>query len=118
MNNLRNKVTLIGRVGQKPELQTVKGDFKVTKFSLATNENYKEKDGTWKENTQWHNIIAWGKTAEMLVKLSDKGVEIAMEGKLVNRNYESKTGEKHYVTEIELLEFILLNQKDKSKAKA
>ena len=112
MNNLRNRVNLIGRIGKKPELVTVKGDYKVTKFSIATNERVKEKDGTWKDNTQWHNIVAWGKTAEIFTQLSDKGNEIALEGKLVNRNYESKTGEKKYSTEIEMLEFILLNQKE------
>lgn len=118
MNNLRNKVQLIGRIGQKPTLQTVKGDYKVAKITLATNERVKDKEGTWKDNTQWHNVVVWGKNAELLVKIADKGYEIAVEGKLVNRNYESKSGEKHYVTEVELLEFLLLTHKENKQVKS
>lgn len=116
MNNLRNKVQLIGRIGQKPELQTVKGDYKIAKITLATHERVKDKEGVWKDNTQWHNVVVWGKNAESLVKLTDKGYEIALEGKLVNRNYESKSGEKRYVTEIELHEFLVLTQKENKQA--
>lgn len=116
MNNLRNKVNLIGRIGQKPELQTVKGDYKVVKVSVATNDRVKDKDGTWKDNTQWHNVIVWGKSAELFAKLADKGFEIALEGKLINRNYESKTGEKRSVTEIEMHDFLVLTHKENTKS--
>ena len=116
MNNLRNKVQLIGRIGQKPELQTVKGDYKVSKITLATHERVKNKEGVWIDNTQWHNVVVWGKNAELLVKMTDKGHEIALEGKIVNRNYESKSGEKRYVTEIELHEFLVLTHKENKQA--
>ncbi|MGV3631359.1 MAG: single-stranded DNA-binding protein [Bacteroidota bacterium] len=111
MSTLRNKVNLIGRIGQKPELQTLQSGFQLTRFSVATNESYKDKSGAWQENTQWHSITAWGKMAENIVKYLDKGNEIALEGKLVNRQYESKTGEKRFSTEIELNEYMILNKK-------
>ncbi|MCE3295312.1 MAG: single-strand binding protein [Crocinitomicaceae bacterium] len=111
MSTLRNKVNLIGRIGQKPELQTVPGGYQLTRFFVATNERYKDKSGAWQEETQWHNITAWGKKAENIVRILDKGNEIALEGKLVNRQYETQGGEKRYSTEIELNEFMLLNKK-------
>lgn len=111
MSTLRNKVNLIGRIGQKPELQTLEGGYQLTRFSVATHESYKDKSGAWQENTQWHSITAWGKLAENIVRVMDKGNEVALEGKLVNKQYESKTGEKRYSTEIELNEFMILNKK-------
>ena len=111
MSTLRNKVNLIGRIGQKPELQNVQGGYQLTRFSIVTNEPYKDKSGAWQETTQWHNITAWGKTAENIVRVLDKGNEIALEGKLVHRQYEAKDGEKRFSTEIELNEFMLLNKK-------
>lgn len=111
MNTLRNKVSLIGRLGQEPTLQTVGNGFQLVKFPLATNENYKDKTGKWVDNTQWHNIVVWGKTAERISKLAVKGQEIMMEGKLVNRSYE-KDGEKRYATDIELSDFLLLSPRN------
>ena len=108
MSTLRNKVSLIGRLGSKPEVQTLTGGHVITRFSLATNERFKDKSGEWKDNTQWHNIVIWGKSAERFVKSADKGIEVALEGKLVNKQYESKTGEKRYSTEIEASDFLLL----------
>ena len=108
MNSMRNKVNLIGRLGAKPEIQTVKGGFMITRFSIATNEPYKEKNGEWKDNTQWHSATLWGKNAERFVKNADKGVEVAIEGRLVNNTYETKTGEKRYQTEVEVHDFLLL----------
>lgn len=113
MNTLRNKVNLIGRLGAKPELQTVAGGYTISSFSVATNERYKDKDGTWKESTQWHNIKAWGKIAERISKIGMKGSEIVLEGKLINRQFENKSGEKRYVTEIELNDFMLLTPVEK-----
>lgn len=112
MSTLRNKVSLIGRIGHKPEVQTLKGGYLVTRFSVATNERYKDKVGEWKENTQWHTINAWGKLAENIAKNSDKGFEIALEGKLVNKQFETKSGEKRYSTEIELGDYVLLTKKE------
>ncbi len=111
MNTLRNKVSLIGRLGQEPTLQTVGNGFQLVKVSLATSESYKDKTGKWVDNTQWHNIVVWGKTAERLAKLATKGQEIMMEGRIVNKSYE-KDGEKRYVTDIELNDFLLLSPKN------
>lgn len=111
MNSMRNKVTLIGRLGAKPEIQTVKGGFMITRFSIATKESFKEKNGEWKDSTQWHNAHMWGKSAENFVKLADKGFEVAIEGRLANSSYETKTGEKRYQTEVEVHDFVLLTPK-------
>ena len=86
-------------------------------FSIATSESYKGKDGNKVTDTQWHNVVAWGKTAEIVEKLLVKGSQIAVEGKLTNRSYDDKDGNKRYVTEIIASEFILLNSpKDDAKA--
>ena len=111
MNTLRNKVSLIGRLGAQPEVVTLDSGVKFARFSIATNESYKGKDGAWKENTQWHNLKAWGKTAELVSRLLDKGQEIVIEGKIVNENYETKKGEKRYSTSIEVNEFLMLSPK-------
>jgi len=111
MNALRNKVSLIGRLGAEPEVVTLESGVTFARFTLATNESYKGKDGTWKENTQWHNLKAWGKTAEIVSKVLKKGLEIVVEGKIVNENYETKKGEKRYGTSIEVNEFLILSPK-------
>ena len=111
MNTLKNKVNLIGRLGVKPELQTIQGDYRVANFSLATNERYKNKEGEWQDNTQWHQLKAWGKIADRIVKLADKGSEIVVEGRLLNRQYQTKEGEKRYASEIEVNEFMVISQK-------
>lgn len=112
MNTLKNTVSLIGRLGQDPKINAVGKDNKVAKFSVATNEAYKRKNGEWVENTQWHNVVAWGKVAELSEKLLKKGSEIVLEGKLVNDEYETKEGEKRYQTEISLREFMVLTKKE------
>jgi len=101
-------VSLIGRLGAQPEVMTFESGRKMARFTLATNESYKNKDGEWQENTQWHIITAWGKTAELVGKLLQKGNEIVVDGKLVTTTYETKEGEKRYGTSIELNEFLLL----------
>ena len=111
MNTLRNKVSLIGRLGQEPTLQTVGKGFQLVKVSLATSENYKDTTGKWVEKTQWHNLVVWGKTAENFSKLATKGQEIMTEGRIVNRSYE-KDGEKRYVTDIEVNDFLLLSSRN------
>lgn len=108
MSTLKNKVSLIGRLGAKPVVQSFDSGAKKVRLSLATNERFKDKKGEWQENTQWHTIIAWGKQCERIEKLLDKGSEVVIEGRLVNRSYELK-GEKRFATEIELNEFMLLN---------
>lgn len=108
---MRNKVTLIGNLGNAPEVKELNGGKKVAKFSLATNESYRNKAGEKVTDTQWHNLIAWGKTAEIVEKYVKKGSEIAIEGKLLNRNYTDKDGVKRYVTEIQVNELVMLGGK-------
>lgn len=115
MNTLRNKVSLIGRLGAQPEIVTFDSGRTLARFSLATNENYKNKEGEWQENTQWHNITAWGKTADLVAKLLEKGQEVLVEGRIVNNAYETKDGEKRYGTSIEVSDFLLLSNKNVSK---
>lgn len=118
MSTLKNKVNLIGHVGAKPEAQVFESGAKKTRISVATNERYKDKKGEWVDNTQWHNVIAWGGLVDRAVKSLDKGSEIVIEGRLVNRNYEDKNGEKRYITEIELSDFILISKKSEAQEAA
>jgi single-strand DNA-binding protein len=111
MSKLRNKVQLIGHVGNDPEIKTFDGGKKLAKLSIATNESYKNDKGEKVEETQWHSLIAWGKTADIIEKYVVKGKEIAIEGKLTHRNYEDKNGEKRYVTEVVIDELLLLGSK-------
>ena len=111
MKNLRNKVQLIGNLGKDPEVKQLESGKTLAKFSLATSENYKNADGEKVTDTQWHNLVAWGKTAQIAEKYLKKGNKIAIEGKLINRSYEDKEGIKRYVTEILVNEFLMLTQK-------
>ena len=111
MNNLRNRVQLIGRLGQTPEVKKLESGRTVANFSLATNDKYKNKKGEWIETTEWHNLVAWGKTAEIVEKFVKKGNEIAIEGKLTNKNWEDKDGNKRYTTEILVNELLLMGNK-------
>ena len=108
---MRNKVTLIGNLGQNPEVKELNGGNKLAKFSLATNETYRNKAGEKVTETQWHNLIAWGKTADIIGKYLKKGSEVAVEGKLLNRNYTDKEGMKRYITEIQVSEVLMLGAK-------
>ena len=111
MNNLRNKVQLIGNVGTVPEVKTLTSGQVLAKLSLATSEIYKNKGGEKVKETYWHNLIAWGKTATVIQNYVQKGQEIAVEGKLTNRSYEDKQGVKHYVTEVIVNELLLMGTK-------
>jgi single-strand DNA-binding protein len=110
MNSLKNKVNLIGNLGFNPEIKTFDDGKKLAKVTLATNETYRNQKGDRVDDTQWHNLIAWGKTAELLQKYTKVGSKIAVEGKLVNRSYQDKGGQKKYVTEIQVSEILLLDQ--------
>ena len=110
MSTLRNKVQLIGHVGNDPEIKTFDGGKKLAKLSIATNESYKNDKGEKVEETQWHSLIAWGKTADIIEKYVVKGKEIAIEGKLTHRSYEDKNGEKRYVTEVVIDELLMLGK--------
>ncbi|MCD4747287.1 MAG: single-stranded DNA-binding protein [Bacteroidales bacterium] len=111
MNNLRNKVQLIGHLGMNPEVKHLNDGKTVAKLSLATSETYKNKNGEKVKDTQWHNLIAWGKTAQIVEKYLKKGNEIAVEGKLSNRSYEDKEGVKRYITEIIINELLMFSSK-------
>ena len=110
MSTLKNKVQLIGHVGNDPEVKTFDGGKKLAKLTIATNESYKNEKGEKVEETQWHNLVAWGKTADIIEKYVVKGKEIAIEGKLTHRSYEDKNGEKRYVTEVVIDEVLLLGK--------
>lgn len=110
MNTLRNKVQLIGHVGNAPEILTLESGKKLAKFSIATNESYKNAKGEKITDTQWHNVVAWGKTAELVENYVPKGKEIGVEGKLTSRSYEDKDGVKRYITEVVCNELLLLSK--------
>ncbi|WP_187477561.1 single-stranded DNA-binding protein [Amniculibacterium sp. G2-70] len=108
--SLRNKVTLIGRTGKEVEMVNFENGM-LAKVSLATSDHYTNAKGEKVEDTQWHNLVAFGKTAEIFQKYVEKGKEISIEGKLTYRNYEDKEGKKHYITEIRVEELVLLGNK-------
>ena len=111
MYALKNKVQLIGNLGNIPEVRTTESGKKLVKFSVATNEVYRNSNGEKIKETQWHNLIAWGKVADIAEKYLLKGTEVAIEGKHINRNYTDKEGKKKYVTEIQVNELLLLGSK-------
>lgn len=115
MNVLKNKVQLIGNLGMNPEIKELDRGRKVAKFTLATNEVYKNQKGEKVQDTQWHNIVAWGKTASLMEELLTKGKEVLVEGKLTNRSWDDKEGNKRYITEIVTSDFLILTPKNQSK---
>lgn len=108
MNSLKNRVTLIGNLGQDPEVKTTESGKKVTNFTLATNDGYKNADGQKVVETTWHNIVAWNGLAETAGKFLKKGKEVAVEGRIVYRTYEDKKGITKNITEIVLSDLLLL----------
>ncbi|MDO7172543.1 single-stranded DNA-binding protein [Mariniflexile sp. AS56] len=112
MSTLKNHVQLIGNVGQEPTVTNLESGKKVVRFSLATNEYYKDAKGEKQTETNWHTVVAWGKTAEIIEKYVSKGKEVGVTGKLKSRSYEDKDGTKQYVTEIEANEILLLGTKN------
>lgn len=108
MNALRNKVQLIGRLGDKIEMKTLESGKVVGRVNIATNEVYRNAKGEKITETTWTNLVIWGKNAEILEKYTEKGSEIAVEGKLSNRSYTDKNGEKKYITEVVVNEVLLL----------
>jgi single-strand DNA-binding protein len=105
-----NKVILIGNLGKDPEVKYTPNGTPVAKFSLATNERYKDKDGNWQDRTEWHNIVAWQRTAEIVGEYVKKGSKIYIEGRLRTDSWDDKnTGEKKYRTEIVVNDLVLLS---------
>lgn len=110
MNAMRNRVQLIGHVGQEPEVKTFDGGKKVANITIATNDYYTNDKGEKVENTEWHKVVAWGKTAEIIEKYVTKGKEIAIDGKLTHRSYDDKDGTKRYVSEVVVNDLLLLGK--------
>jgi len=107
---MKNKVQLIGHVGQEPEIKNLEGGKKLANISIATNEVYYKDNGDKVEKTEWHRVTAWGKTAEIIEKYVVKGKEVAIDGKLTTRSYDDKDGVKRYITEIVANEVLLLGK--------
>ena len=113
MNSLKNRVTLIGNLGQDPETKTTETGKKVTHFTLATDDGYKNSDGQKISETTWHNIVAWNGLADIAGKYLKKGKQVAVEGRIVYRTYEDKKGVTKNITEIVLNDLMLLRNGEK-----
>jgi single-strand DNA-binding protein len=111
MNSLKNKVLLIGNLGQDPEVKTFDSGKTKVNFTMATNDVYKNGDGEKITDTQWHNMVVWGKLAEVASKYLKKGSEVAVEGKLTSRQYKDKEGQTKYITEVSVNELLMLDKK-------
>ena len=111
MYALKNKVQLIGNLGNAPEIKSIESGKKMARFCIATNENYRNLKGEKVTETTWHNLVAWGKVAELAEKFLQKGNEVVIEGKLINRSYTDKDGIKKYISEVQVNELLLLNSK-------
>lgn len=110
MYALKNKVQLIGNLGNAPEIRNTENGKKLARFSVATSETYKNQKGEKITETQWHNLIAWGKLADLAEKFLSKGSEVAIEGKLMSRTYTDKEGNKKYITEVQVNELLMLSR--------
>ena len=111
MNSLRNNVRLVGFMGNDPQIKTFDSKRKLAQFSLATNERYKNREGVWVDDTQWHRLVMWGAQAAYAEKNLTKGTEISVEGKLTYRNYTDKEGVERYVTEVVVSRILVLTKK-------
>jgi single-strand DNA-binding protein len=111
MKSLRNSVQLIGHLGKDPEIKTFTNSKKAS-FSIATTDAYKNQKGEKVEDTQWHNIVVWGKLADVVEKYLTKGREVCVEGRLIHRNYETDKGEKRFITEINVNDLVMLGGKN------
>jgi single-strand DNA-binding protein len=107
-----NKAILVGNVGKDPEVRHLEGGTSVARFTLATSETYKNKSGEQVKNTEWHNIVAWRQLAELAEKYIRKGSQIYVEGKISNRQYDDKDGNKRYISEIVADNIRLLGRKE------
>jgi len=113
MNNLRNNVQLIGRLGQTPEIKSFENGSKVANFSIAVNNGYRDNSGNWIENTQWFKIVAWGKNADAVTEKMSKGSEVLITGRLDNHDYTAKDGTKRYVTDVVMNSYVVLAKREK-----
>jgi single-strand DNA-binding protein len=115
MYSLRNKVQLIGNLGGDPDIRTLESGRKMARFSLATHEMYRDSNGERVNETLWHNVVAWGRTAEIVERYLSKGAEAAVEGKLVTRSYTDKEGIKKYITEVHANELLVMSSSNAQK---
>ena len=111
MKNLRNRVQLIGNVGKEPQVRSFESGKTMASFSVATSETYLDQNGKRVNDTQWHQVIAWGKTANFVESYLDKGNRVAIDGKLIHRSYNDKDGTTKYITEVLVNEIMLLTAK-------
>ena len=111
MNSLRNRVTLIGHLGQDPEMTKFDSGKVLTKMRMATSDSYKDAKGEKVEDTQWHDIQVWGKPGETASKYLKKGSELAIEGRIKHSQFEDKEGNKRTKTEVVASEFVMLGGK-------
>jgi single-strand DNA-binding protein len=116
MNTLKNKVSLIGNLGYDPEVREIAKGRKVARMSVATNDSYRNAQGERVTDTQWHTVVAWGRTADAVEKVLRKGAPVALEGRLVHRSYEAKDGTKRYVTEVVMSDFQVLTSRSEAAA--
>ena len=112
MNALRNNVRLLGNLGDAPKVRKLDSGKTVANFNIATNEIYRDSKGEKQSETTWHRLVAWGKQAEVAENYLKKGSEIAIDGKLTNRSWEDKNGEKQYMTEIVVNSILLLGKNE------
>ena len=110
MNALSNKVQLIGNLGINPEMKVLDSGKKLAKFSLATYRSYKNDKGEKITKIQWHNLVAWGNTADYIEKFLKKGMQVAVGGKILNKNYTDKAGVKRHVSEIQVSELFIVRK--------
>jgi single-strand DNA-binding protein len=115
MNSLRNKVQLIGNLGNNPEVKVLNNNRKMVRLSLATTDSYRDADGKKITDTQWHNIVAWGNVANIIEKYMKKGDEIAVEGRLIHRSYEDKSGTTKYISEVVINDVVMLKSNSHTK---
>ena len=109
-NAHRNRVFLMGHLGKDPEVRELQGGRHMARMSVATNERFSFGEGQSKEDVQWHNVVAWGRTAEEVATQLRKGSKVALQGRLVHRSYDAKDGRKAYVTEVVMDQFELVER--------
>jgi len=110
MNTLRNSVRLVGNLGMDPEIRALDNNRKMARLSIAVNESYKNDKGEKITDTQWHSLVMWGPQAKLAEDYLKKGDEVAVEGRLSSRSYTDKDGNKRYVTEVVVNEFLKMRQ--------
>ncbi len=111
MMTIKNRVQLIGNLGAAPEVKELDNGNKMARFTVATSEYYTNKKGEKVNETQWHNIVIWGKLAGIAEKYLEKGSQVVIDGKLTTRNYTDKAGAKKYFTEIVANEMLMIDNK-------